>query len=113
LSLHALSRAFEKADAVTLSKFEFTAITESLEPIMATGSELSMAKMEIRRIRKLAIHLWKASERVSQSMQRCSCTANEKKIRESKFYLDQSRVVYWQDLPQRLRHRWREFTGLG
>jgi len=112
LSLKELREAFEKSDAVTLSRFEFMAIMEVIEPAMATGTELSALKRELARVRRVAAPAWKSCERVSRSMQRCRCQAGEKKIREWKFYLDQARVVYWQDLPQRLRHRWREFTGL-
>jgi predicted Fe-S protein YdhL (DUF1289 family) len=45
-------------------------------------------------------------------MAKRGCKADERKIREWKFILDDARVVYWSDLPQRLRHRWRQFSGL-
>ncbi len=113
LSLRTVREHFEKSDEpLLLSKFEFMAILEEVEPAMATGGELSEARREIQRIRKIAVPMWKTCERVSRQMERCQCQAGEKKIREWKFYLDQARVVYWQDLPQRLRHRWRDFTGL-
>ena len=112
LSLLALREAFDKSEKVTLSKFEFDAIMEVIQPAISTGSEVSELKREIARIRKLARPTWKACERVSNQMARRGCKADERKIREWKFILDDARVVYWSDLPQRLRHRWKEFTGL-
>ncbi len=112
LSLHALRDAFEKSDSVTLSKFEFDSIMEVIQPAMATGAEVSALKRELIRVRKVAAPAWKACERVSRQMAKCRGVVDERKVREWKFILDDARVVYWSDLPQRLRHRWREFTGL-
>ena len=112
LSLRSLRDAFAKSDKVTLSKFEFMAILEEVEPAMATGSQVSELKREIARVRKVAAPAWKACERVSRLMSKCGFTARPDKIREWQFYLDQARVVHWRDLPARLRHRWRDFTGM-
>ena len=112
LSLLALREAFEKSDKVTLSKFEFDAMMEVITPAMATGTEVSALKRELQRVRKVAAPAWKACQRVSRQMATARYQADERKIREWKFILDDARVVYWSDLPQRLRHRWREFTGL-
>lgn len=112
LSLLALREAFEKSEKVTLSKFEFDAIMGVIGPAMATGTEASALKRELARVRKVAAPAWKACERVSKQMAKRGFKADERKIREWKFILDDARVVYWSDLPHRLRHRWREFTGL-
>jgi hypothetical protein len=112
LSLLALREAFEKSDKVTLSKVEFTAIMELIEPAMATGTEVSTLERELLRVRKIATPAWKACQRVSLQMATSRGPVDERKVREWKFILDDARVVYWSDLPQRLRHRWREFTGL-
>jgi hypothetical protein len=111
LSLLSLREAFEKSEKVTLSKFEFDAIMEVIGPGMATGTEVSALKRELARVRKLALPTWKACARVSRSMASCRDQVNERKVREWKFILDDARVVYWSDLPQRLRHRWKDFTG--
>jgi predicted Fe-S protein YdhL (DUF1289 family) len=113
LSLRAVREHFDKSDEpLLLSKFEFTAILEEVEPAMATGSEVSALKREIARIRKVAAPTWKACKRVSRLVSKCGCTARSDKIPEWQFYLDQARVVHWRDLPERLRSRWRDFTGL-
>jgi len=112
LSLQALREEFAKSERVTLSKFEFDAIMEVITPAMATGNEVSMLKRELLRVRKVAAPAWKACERVSKQMAKCRYQPDGRKVREWKFILDDARVVYWSDLPQRLRHRWREFTGL-
>jgi hypothetical protein len=97
---------------VTLSKFEFEAIMEIITPAMATGTEVSALKRELIRIRKVAAPAWNACQRVSRQMARCRGPVDERTVRGWKFILDDARVVYWSDLPQRLRHRWKEFTGL-
>lgn len=112
LSIASLRKAFQKSEKVTLSKFEFDSLMEMIDPALKASSELSMLRMEITRIRKVAAPAWKACERVSCLMAKHGCKADERKIREWKFILDDARVVYWSDLPQRLRHRWKEFTGL-
>lgn len=112
LSLETLQTVFEKSDSVTLSKFEFDAIMEVITPAMATGTEVSALKRELLRMRKVATPAWKACQRVSRQMAKCRCQAEERKVREWKFILDEARVVYWSDLPQRLRHRRKEFMGL-
>jgi predicted Fe-S protein YdhL (DUF1289 family) len=112
LSLKSLREAFEKSDKVTISKFEFDALMEVIDPALKASSELLMLRMEIKRIRKVATPAWKACERVSKQMSRRGCKADERKIREWKFILDDARIVYWSDLPQRSRHRWREFTRM-
>ena len=112
LSLLALREAFEKSEKVTLSKFEFDAIMDIITPAMATGTEVSALKRELHADQKVAAPAWKACQRVSRQMAKCRCQADERNVREWKFILDDARVVYWSDLPQRLRHRWKEFTGL-
>jgi hypothetical protein len=66
LSLLALREAFDKTDKVTLSKFEFDAIMDVIGPAMATGTEVSLLKRELARVRKVAAPAWKACERVSK-----------------------------------------------
>ncbi len=94
LSLLALRDAFQKSDNVTLSKFEFDAIMEVIEPAIATGTEVSALKRELQRVRKVAAPAWKACERVSRQMAKCRGAVDERKIREWKFILDDARVVY-------------------
>lgn len=112
LSLLALREAFQKSDKVVLSKFEFDAIMDIITPAMSTGTEVSALKRELLRVRKVAAPAWKACKRVSRQMAKCRCQADERTVRAWKFILDDARVVYWSDLPQRLRHRWKEFSGL-
>ena len=111
LSLQALRNAFEKSDRLTLSRFEFQAILEVIEPAMSTGCEVSALKRELARVRKVAAPAWKACERVAKLMAQSRYRPDERTVREWKFILDDARVVYWSDLPERLRHRWREYSG--
>src|SRR6201999_3706781 len=76
------------------------------------GTEVSVLKRELLHVRKVAAPAWKTCQRVSRQIAKCRYQADERKVREWKFILDDARVVYWSDLPQRLRHRWKEFTGL-
>jgi hypothetical protein len=41
-----------------MSKFEFDAIMETVEPTLQASSELSMALLGIKRIRKVAVPVW-------------------------------------------------------
>jgi predicted Fe-S protein YdhL (DUF1289 family) len=70
------------------------------------------ALVRTARVRKIATPAWKASECVSRQVTCRGCMADERKIREWKFILDYTHVVYRTNLSQRLRYRLRKFTGL-
>lgn len=112
LSLKSLREGFEKSDKVTLSKFEFDALVEMIDPALKASSDLFDAAHGDRANPQSRHTAWKACECVSNQMTRRGCKADERKIREGKFILDDARIVYWSDLPQWLRHWWLEFTGL-
>jgi len=84
---------------------------EAITHALATGNEVSMLKRELLWVRKVAAPAWKACERFSKQMAKCRYQPDERKVRAWKFILDDTRVVYWSYLSQRLRHRWRGSPG--
>jgi hypothetical protein len=76
--------------------------------IVASKELMCTFKASFAQARSNSPHIRRCAAKTEQRTQIRAADA----VREWKFILDDARVVYWSDLPQRLRHRWKEFTGM-
>ena len=95
------------AETVTLTRAEWSSIQEVSRGYFANGIEVSRAKAEAERVKRIARPLWRACKLVSRQTRACACSASRSRVMDWEMRLRHATTVEWRDLPpeQRLPSR--------
>ena len=91
------------AESVTLTRAEWSSIQEISRGYFANGIEVSRAKAETERVKRIARPLWWACKIVARQMRACSCSAPRSRVVDWEMRLRRAMTVEWRDLPPEQR----------
>jgi hypothetical protein len=91
------------AESVTLTRAEWLSIQEISRGYFANGIEVSHARAEAERVKRIARQLWRACKIVSRQMRACACSASRPRVMDWEMRLRHATTVDWRDLPPEQR----------
>ena len=87
------------AESVTLTRAEWASIQEISRGYSANHLQMSRAKAEAERVKRIARPLWRACKVVARQMRACGCSASRSRIVDWEMRLRHATIVEWRDLP--------------